>query len=64
MNISDLPEDYRELAETRREELGVDPEADSLAAAFDWPDSPEGAYFWIQCHNASDKSDLPPLPKE
>lgn len=63
MNISELPEQYKALAEERRKENEANSQSDFLADAFDWTDTPEGAYFWIQCHNADDEADLPSLPE-
>lgn len=64
MNISDLPEKYNKLAKERRDASNGTTDSDYLSDAFDWPSTPEGAYFWIQCHNADDESELPPLSED
>ena len=64
MDISELPEEYRKLAEKRRTETDSHSDSNFLPEAFDWPSTPEGAHFWIQCENARRESELPPLPEE
>ena len=65
MKISDLPDEYRALAEKRREE-----ETDSiysnisndLARAFYWHATPEGGEFWVDVAWAFTTDELPSIP--
>lgn len=64
MKIPELPEKYKTLANKRKIEHGINPEADSLLHAFDWLSTPEPERFWRNCHIASDIFTLPPLPED
>jgi hypothetical protein len=59
MKISELPESYKALAESRR----TNPDTDDLASAFTWEETPEGFDFWYQidiAETVDELSDIPP----
>jgi len=69
MLISELPPEYRELAEKNRGS-GITPDSfnemnansDDLFYAFKWSSTPEKNGFWRYCRRSKSLSDLPPLP--
>jgi hypothetical protein len=46
MNISELPQDIKELALLRQKEGKLDKFTDDLDDAFDWSETIEGHYYW------------------
>jgi len=61
MRISELPEPYKSLANSRRDADSVAQETDTLAEAFTWSDTPEGGEFWRDVYDAAIADDLPPI---
>lgn len=64
MNISQLPQPYRRMAELRRRQWRVDLEEDNLTrtTCFVWRITPEDHIFWSACNQAQNPQDLPPIP--
>lgn len=67
MKISELPEEYKQLALKYREENKKaynDKFSLDVAKAFSWRETYEGEYFWYCVYEAKTIEDLPPLPQK
>lgn len=64
MLISQLPQNYKEIALSLQEKTNLDwcsKTTDNLIDAFDWDASPQKHDFWDSCAVAKEESDLPEL---
>ena len=64
MRISELPEPYKSLANSRRDADFLSQKADRVGDAFIWADTPEKGKFWRAVDAASSAEDLPPIPAQ
>lgn len=66
MKVSELPKEYKALAEKRAREDGdshFEESSNRLTQKFHWKSTPEGGDWWNDVDNAKSKESLPPLPK-
>lgn len=64
MNLSELPEPYKSLAEKNRDEQGIPTDyPDDIAFSFRWKTTKEGWDFWDTVFGAETESELPPIPE-
>lgn len=64
MKISELPEPYKSLAESRREKDEFSQLTDWVDEAFKGENTLEGWHFWADVHMAQTVADLPPIPPQ
>lgn len=62
MRISELPEPYKSLAESRRDADEFSQKTNLLSSAFSWRKTKEGRKFWRDVDNAVAVTDLPMVP--